>query len=186
MVTIPQLWMPIVVGAVLVFVVSALMHMVLTYHRKDYKQLPDEAANLEPLRQAGLSPGLYTFPYCHNAKEMNTPEFAERYRKGPVGFLTVLPNAQPNLGKFLGQWFGYCLLVSIFAAYLAGRTLGIGVPYLTVFRVVGTAAFMAFGLGEVVNSIWRGMPWGNTCRALFDGFVYALMMAGAFGWLWPR
>jgi len=28
--------------------------------------------------------------------------------------------------------------------------------------------------------------WGTTLKSVFDGLVYALFTAGAFGWLWPR
>ncbi|MGH9366555.1 MAG: hypothetical protein ACRD3M_02635 [Thermoanaerobaculia bacterium] len=58
MIPIMDLWLPIVVAAVLVFLVSSVLHMVLTYHRRDYKQLPREAETLVGLRRAGLSPGL--------------------------------------------------------------------------------------------------------------------------------
>lgn len=186
MIPILDLWLPIVVAAVLVFVVSSLLHMLLTYHRRDYRQLPQETETLEALRRSSLTPGLYVFPYCTRTKDMGTPEMQEKYRRGPVGHLTVLPSGPPNMGKYLGLWFGYGLLVSVFVAYLAGRTLPMGAHYLAVFRVAGTAAFMAFGLANLVDSIWRGAPWSNTLRAVVDGLVYSLVTAGAFGWLWPR
>jgi len=55
-----------------------------------------------------------------------------------------------------------------------------------VFRVAGTVAFMAYGVGHIVNSIWMGQPWSNTLKHVFDGLVYSLLLAGTFGWLWPR
>ncbi len=186
MVPILDLWMPIVLAAVLVFLVSSILHMVLTYHRADYKRLPDEAGTAEVLRRSGIAPGFYSFPYCTSNKEMGTPEMQEKLRQGPVGLLILRPSGLPNMGKYLATWFAFCLLVSVFVAYLAGRTLGPGTDYLQVFRVAGTTAFMAYGVGQIVNSIWHGYPWGNTVRALLDGLVYALMTAGAFGWLWPR
>jgi hypothetical protein len=117
---------------------------------------------------------------------MGTPEMQEKYRRGPVGHLTVMPSGRPNMGKYLGLWFGYSLVVGVFVAYLSGRTLEMGAQYLAVFRVAGTTAFMAYGLANLVDSIWRGAPWSNTVRAVVDGLVYALVTAGAFGWLWPR
>jgi hypothetical protein len=185
MVPLPDLWLPIVVAAVLVFVVSAILHMVLTYHRRDYKQLPHEAETLEALRRESLAPGLYHFPYAASSKEMKSPAMQEKFRQGPVGFLAVIPSGPPAMGKYLGLWFAYCLLVSFFVAYLAGRTLAPGTEYLEVFRVAGTAAFMAYGLGPLVDSIWKAMPWSNTLRGVADGLVYSLVTAGAFGWLWP-
>jgi hypothetical protein len=90
------------------------------------------------------------------------------------------------MGKFLGLWFGFCLIVGFFTAYLAGRTLAPGVHYLVVFRVVGTAAFMAYGLANLANGIWKGEPWGVVAKEVADGLIYGLLTAGTFGWLWPR
>jgi hypothetical protein len=185
MVPLVSLWLPIVLAAVFAFLASSILHMVLTYHRADYRQLPREDETLAGLRSAGVAPGYYVFPYCPSAKAMSDPTLQQRYAKGPVGILAVLPNGAPNMGRHLSLWFVFCLLVALFAAYLAGRTLGSGEHYLTVFRVVGTAAFMAFGFGEITDSIWKAQPWGNTIRGLVDALVYALVMAGTFGWLWP-
>ena len=186
MVTIVSLWIPIVVAAALVFVVSSIVHMVLRYHNSDYRALPHEAETLAGLRQAGLTPGMYFFPHCADPKQMSSPEMIAKYRQGPVGHVTVIPSAPPAMGKHLAQWFAYCMLVSLFAAYLAGRTLAPGAHYLAVFRVAGAAAFMAYGLGRLTDSIWMGHPWSSTLKQLFDGLLYALVTAGAFGWLWPR
>ncbi len=185
MVPILGLWMPIVVAAVVVFLVSAVLHMALTYHRKDYKQIPDEAGTLEGVRRANLSPGLYFFPYCASSKDMATPEAQERFKKGPVGMLIAMPSGPPNMTKSLVLWFVFCLIVGVFTAYLAGVVLGPGESYLKVFRITGTAAFMAYGVGTFADSIWKGYPWSNTCRAMIDGLLYALLTAGCFGWLWP-
>ena len=186
MVSIPALWLPILVSAVLVFLVSSLVHMVLGYHRSDYRKLPNEAEVMAALRGAALNPGLYHFPHAASPKDMGTPEMVAKCKLGPVGLLTVMPSSAPAMPKFLGQWFVYCLLVSVFVAYLAGRTLPPGTAYLQVFRVAGTAAFLAYGLSEIVGSIWRGQLWSTTLKNLFDGLLYALVTAGAFGWLWPR
>jgi hypothetical protein len=117
---------------------------------------------------------------------MKKPEMVEKYKKGPVGHMTIFPSGQINMGKYLGQWFVYCLIVAFFAAYLASRTLMPGTHYLQVFRVVGTAAFMAFGIGTLANGIWKGQPWGMTIKETVDGLIYGLLTAGTFGWLWPR
>jgi hypothetical protein len=184
MVSLLALWLPIVVSAVFVFLVSSVLHMALKYHKADYRQIPDEARRIAELR--GLAPGYYVFPYCSDMKEMGSPEMLAKYQNGPCGMLTIGPSGPPSMGKPLGLWFLYSLLVSLFAAYLASFTLGESTPYLMVFRVVGTASFMAYGLAPMVDSIWKGMPWGNTLRAMFDGLLYALVTAGTFGWLWPR
>lgn len=185
MVPLAALWLPILLSAVIVFVASSLMHMLLTYHQSDYRQFPDEDKTLAALRAAGLKPGLYIFPFC-NHKEMKSPAAIERYKQGPVGHMTIIPSGPPAMPKFLIQWFVYCLLIGFFVAYLAAHTLASGTHYLTVFRVVGTAAFLAYGLGHLSNGIWKGQTWTATIKEVIDGLVYGLLTAGTFGWLWPR
>jgi len=185
MVSLAALWLPILLSAVIVFVASSLMHMLLTYHKSDYGQLPNEEAVRDVLRPANLKPGLYIFPFCTH-KEMKSPAVMEKYKQGPVGFLTILPSGPPNMGKFLVQWFVFCLIVGVFVAYLTGHTVAAGTHYLAVFRVAGTAAFLAYGLGNLSNGIWKGQRWGATIKEVADGLVYGLLTAGCFGWLWPR
>jgi hypothetical protein len=80
----------------------------------------------------------------------------------------------------------YCILVSVFAAYLTGRAVGPGTEYLEVFRFAGTTAFAGYSLALLQNSIWWRKNWGTTLRSMLDGLIYGLLTAGVFGWLWPR
>lgn len=186
MVYLPQLWLPILLSAVIVFVASSIIHMALPIHKSDYRKLPDEEKVMDALRAAGVGPGpAYHFPYSTH-KDMKSPEMTEKFKKGPVGFLTLLPSGPVNMGKFLGLWFLFCLFVAVFTAYLTGRTVAPGTPYLLVFRVAGTVAFMGYGLGHFADSVWKGQTWGVTFKHMFDGLIYALLTAGTFGWLWPR
>jgi len=185
MVALTSLLLPIFLSAVIVFVASSIVHMVLKYHASDYRPLPDEDRTLAALRPAGLTPGLYHFPFCTH-KDMNTPAMQEKYKQGPVGFMTIYPSAPPAMPKFLGLWFVYCLVIGLFVAYLTGRTVMAGASYLAVFRVGGTAAFLAYSLGPTVNGIWKGQPWSMVIKEACDGLIYSLLTAGTFGGLWPR
>src|ERR1700674_4113445 len=185
MVPLTALWLPILLAAVIVFVASSIMHMFLPYHRSDYQKLPDEDKLLAALRAASLKRGLYIF-LLGTQKKIKPPAMIEKYKQGPVGMMTVFPSGPPAMPKFLAMWFVYCLVIGFFVAYLTGRTVAPGAQYLVVFRVAGTAAFLAYGLGNLSNSIWKGQPWGVTLKEVIDGLVYALLTAGTFGWLWPR
>ena len=90
------------------------------------------------------------------------------------------------MGTSLVQWFVYSVLVSIFTAYLTGRTRAPGTEYLEVFRVAGTIAFVGYSLAQFQNAIWKGETWGVTLKHIFDGLIYGLLTAGTFGWLWPK
>jgi hypothetical protein len=185
MVSLAALWIPILLSALIVFAASSLMHMVLKYHQGDYKKLPDEEKLLGALRGTSLTPGIYMFPYCDHTN-MKSPEMQEKFKQGPVGMVTVRQSGAMNMGGFLGMWFGYTLLVGIFVGYLTGHTVAAWAHYLQVFRVAGTAAFMAYGMGTIINSIWKGQPWGMTVKEIIDGLIYACLTAGTFGWLWPK
>lgn len=185
MVPVIALWLPIVLAAIIVFVASAIMHTVLPYYKSDCQQIPDEAHVLAALRTAGLKRGYYHFPFTSH-REMKSPAMVEKYKQGPVGMMTVLPSGPPAMPKFLSMWFAYCLIIGIFVAYLTGHTMASGANYLAVFRVAGIAAFLAYGLGQLSNGIWKAQPWGMTIKEVVDGLVYGMLTAGTFGWLWPR
>jgi len=186
MVALAQLWIPIVVSAVLVFVVSCLVHMVIKWHAVDYKPVPNEDDVREVLRKNRLAPGSYFFPYCKNMKDMASPEMVKKHVEGPVGYVVVRPNGAPNMGKYLGAWFLYCVLVSFCLAYLAAHTIAKGTAYLEVFRVVGTAGFLVYGVSQLLDAIWKSQRMSATIKYIADGLMYALVTAGVFGWLWPR
>jgi hypothetical protein len=183
MVTIASLWLPILLAAVLVFIVSSLIHTVLPYHRSDFAAVPDESAVRAGL--SGVPAGDYVVPHAASNEERSSEEFKAKMKEGPAAFVTVLPRGESGMGGSLVQWFLYCVLIGIFAAYLAGRTLAPGADYLTVFRITGTTAFAAYGLALPQSSIWMSRKWSSTLKSVFDALVYSLLTAGAFGWLWP-
>jgi nucleoside recognition membrane protein YjiH len=186
MVPITALWLPILLSAVIVFVASSIMHMALPIHKNDYRKLPDEEKVLDAVRASGATPGrVYFFPFTTH-KEMRSPAVIEKFKRGPVGFFTVLPSGPPSMAKNLVLWFLYSVLIGVFVAYLTGCTLTVGTPYLQVFRVAGTAAFLAYSFGQIQDSIWRGQTWGVTLKHVIDGLIYGLLTAGTFGWLWPK
>jgi hypothetical protein len=186
MVSILSLWLPIVLAAVLVFLGSSVLHMLLTYHRRDHAGLSGEAEILAAMRQAGVTPGDYFFPHASTPKEMRTPEMIRKLEQGPVGFLTVLPNGPPAMGAALIQWLVYTLVVGVLVAYVTGRTVAPGAEYLQVFRVAGAVAFIAYAGAHPSASIWGKRRWSTTFRHIFDGFVYGLLTAGAFAGFWPE
>ena len=179
------LWLPILLSAGLVFVMSAIIHMLIPYHKSDYKKIPEEDSVLERLGKAGITPGHYAFPRATSMKQMGDPDMVAKFERGPVGFMTILPSGKPTMGKSLTLWFLFSAVISAIAAYLAWAILGPGPEYLTVFRLTGTVAFVGYGWSHISASIWTGMPWSATLKHVFDGFIYSLLTAGAFGWLWP-
>jgi hypothetical protein len=186
MVSLTSLSIPILLSAVIVFVVSSVIHMVLPYHRNDIRRVHKEDELMNALRGLDLPPGDYGVPHPGSMAEMKDPAFVQKMRKGPIAFLTVAPGAEPSMAVPLLLWFLYSVLVSVSAGYIAGRALSAGAHYLQVFRFVGATAFMGYSYGLLQHSIWYKRNWGTTLKSVFDGLVYALFTAGTFGWLWPR
>lgn len=183
-VSLASLWLPIVLSAVAVFILSSLVWMVFPWHKKDYRGVPNEPRAREALRDA--TPGMYIIPYCADRKDMQKPEHQKKLEEGPVAWLIVMPKGQPGMSRMMVLWFLWSVFVSFTAAYLASETLPAGVEYLKVFQVVGVTAWLAYAWAHVSDGIWFGRPWGNVATHLFDGLLYALVTAGFFGWLWPR
>lgn len=185
MVGITALWLPILLAAIFVFVASSIIHMVLTYHRSDVRGVPAEPQVMDALRPFNVPPGDYVIPHAGSSQAMKSPEFQEKLNKGPVAFMTVMPTGSIGMGLSLAQWFVYCVIVGIFAAYVAGRALGPGAEYLSVMRFAGVTAFAGYGLALVQNSIWWKRSWSATLKSVFDALIYAGLTGGTFGWLWP-
>jgi hypothetical protein len=185
MVAISTLWLPILLAAVAVFIVSSIMHMFLGYHWSDLRAVAKQGALLDALRGHNIPPGDYALPKADNPQQMRTPEFKALIERGPIVLMTVSTGGMA-MGKNLVQWFVYLLVVGVCCAYIAGRELHPGADYLAVFRIVGFTAFMAYSLALPQASIWYRRNWRTTLVAMFDGLVFAAFTAGVFGWLWPR
>lgn len=179
-----SLWLPVVLSAVAVFIVSAILHMALKYHKRDYKALPNEEAVRAALG-GNLAQGLYMTPYCSDMKQMREPVMKEKFMKGPVATIVIRPRGEIAMGKYLALWFVFTLFASFVAAYVARHTLAPGASGIDVMRITGTIAFCIYGLGNITDSIWKGQPWSNTALELLDGAIYAVVTGLVFKLLWP-
>jgi hypothetical protein len=181
-----SLALPIVLSSVFVFLASFLIHSVLPWHKSDYPKLANEDQVADALRPLGIPPGDYFLPRPATRDDVKSAAFEEKMKKGPVVMMTVMPNGPMSMGRSLLQWFVYLLVVGVFAAYVAGRALPHGAPYLRVFRFAGTTAFIAYSVALWQMSIWYRRKWSITLKTTLDGLIYALLTAGTFGWLWPH
>ena len=180
-----SLWLAVIVTAVVVFVASSVLHMALNYHKADHRPLPDDAAVREALGKGNPPPGVYMTPHCPDMKQMKEPAVKEKWEKGPVAVITVHPKGVPAMPKYLALWFGFCLLVTFVAAYVARHTLAPGADGMLVMRITGTVAFAVYGIAPLSDSIWKGQPCANTARFVLDGAIYALLTGLTFRLMWP-
>ena len=186
MVPLTDLWLPILLSGVLVFAASNLVHMVLKYHRTDYATVPKEEEVMAALRAFSIPPGDYMLPRADSMDEMRSAAFQEKWKRGPVVVMTVMRSDHNFMGRTMVQWFVYCLVVSLFAAYVTSRAVRPGAPYLEVSRFASTTAFAAYGLALWQYSIWYRRKWSTTIKANLDALLYGFVTGGVLGWLWPR
>jgi len=185
MVTLSALWLAIVLSAAVVWLASFIVWVVLPHHKSDYQGLPDEDAARKALTPQNLAPGQYDLPHLFSRDALKEPEVQKKFEEGPAAFITVLHKGLPAMGKSMLLSIVYNLVISLFVAYLASRTLMAGAEYLTVFRLTGTVAWLAYGTGVIPLAVWFGRPWSAVVKDLADALIYGLLTAGVFGWLWP-
>jgi hypothetical protein len=178
------LWLPILVSAVAVFVVSSIFHMAIPLHKGDTLGLSNEEEVGAAMRAGGVAPGEYVVPFCSDMKEMGTDEFKAKLDRGPVLFMTVLPNGPLKFGQSLVQWFFYSLLLAVLVAYVGHITLE-GADKVTVFRVLGTVAVLPYGISHLHEFIWRGRSMKIAGKFVLEGVVFGLVTGAVFAWFWP-
>jgi hypothetical protein len=181
-----QLWLPILVAAIGVFVASSLIHMVFKWHDSDYRARPNEAEVAAAIRAGAPTPGQYVIPYCPGMKAMGDPANQARFREGPVGLVVLRPNGLPKMGGTLALWFVFALVIAAAAAAIALQVYGLGGDGHAAAHLAALVTLFAYGGGSVPQGIWMGRPWAAVAKDLLDSLVYAVATAFAFAWLWPH
>jgi len=180
-----DLWLPIVVSGIGVFVVSALVWTVLPLHKKEFAAIPNEDAVMAAMRKDSLPAGRYVVPWFGEGEILKTPEGRAKLEAGPVAYITIAPRGTTDMAPKLIQSLLSSILISAFVAYIAWHTIQPGAPYRHVFRITGMATFMAYSLGYLAESVWFAKPWKSMAIQFFDSALYGAVAAGVFGWLWP-
>ncbi|HUS25108.1 MAG TPA: hypothetical protein VM369_09175 [Candidatus Binatia bacterium] len=184
MIPMTQLWLPLVLSAVLVFIASSVIHMVLKWHNTEYLKLPNEDEVRAALRKAG-PPGQYVVPHCVDMKQMQAPEMQQKYIEGPVAFIMLRKPGMPKMGPALAQWFALNLLVACIAACVAASTLPLGASPARAFHVTGLISFIAYAGGSLSSGIWKGQPWKSVGKELLDAAIFGIAGGAPFALLWP-
>jgi hypothetical protein len=177
------LWLPILLSAVIVFVISCLIHMALKWHAFDYKGFANEDEVRAALGADNVPGVKYVVPYCGDMKEMGSETMKRKFAEGPIAIITFGHKGQPNLGKLMGLWFVWSLIIAAVAAYLTARVVPIE-QTLRAAKFAGGITFVAHGFGSVQESIWMHRSWRSTATYLADALLYGLGTGAIFYWLW--
>lgn len=181
-----DLWLSILLSTLAVFVISSLIHMVFKWHAFDYKGFKNEDAVRAALGADQPVQGVkYVVPYCCDMKEMATEAMKKKYADGPNAVIIFGPNGQPNMGKHLGLWFLWSLIVATVAAFLCTRFFALDASVAhRAAKLAGIVTFIAHGFGTVQESIWMYRSWRSTATYMLDALCYALGTAAVFYFLW--
>jgi hypothetical protein len=180
------LWLPILLSAVFVFVASSIIHMAPLWHKNDFPKMPQEEAVLAALRPLAIPPGDYMIPRPGGREEMRSAAFQEKLKQGPVMVATVMPNGMFSMGRNLGLWFVYLVVVELFAAGIASRGVAPGATFQRAFRFTGAVSFVGYVLALWQLTIWYRRSFSIAVKDTIDGIIYAAIAGATFGWLWPR
>ncbi len=185
MMTTASLALPVLLSAVLVWAASALIWMVMPWHKKDLSPLPDEEGTLANLAAQDLAPGQYMFPHVTSNEEMKEERARRAFEQGAAGIITVFSRGVPSMGPSIALSVVFNLAVAILVGYVAWLSLAPGAQYMEVFRITSVVAWLAYATGTVPDAIWFGRPWSSILKGFGDALIYALLTGGVFGWLWP-
>lgn len=180
-----DLWVPVLVSSVVIFIVSGVSHMALKFwHRADDQGFSNEDDVAAAVRKGTRGAGMYMLPYC-TPENANSPEMKQKLADGPVGVLFLRAPGSAGLGSSLAQWFVFILVVSLLTAYVAANVLSATVSTMEVLRLVAVITFMAYSLAPFSYGIWFGQPWRSVIKHAVDGVVFGLIAGAVFAWLWP-
>ena len=175
-----NLWLPIILSAVALWVASSVFWTALPHHNQDFDPLPDEDAMMKSVTQLEIPPGRYLFPYPYHPGA-DRKALMEKYTQGPRGSLVTWD--MPNMGKNLGLTFVYFLLISAVTAYVAWAAIG-GQEALTfskVLQIVGGIGVLVFCSSGQLHAIWFPR---RMIMEFVDGIAYGLIIGLIFASLW--
>ena len=141
---------------------------------------------MQALRPFHLPPEDYVVPHPGSAEYMQSPEYDAKRAAGPVMFLTVVPSGPWKLGRMLGLWFLFAVVVSACMACIVGTSVPPGGDARAVFQHVALSTFLTYSMGAVPLSIWYDRKWSTTIKNAVDSLLYALATGWIFSTMWPK
>jgi hypothetical protein len=181
------LWLPILLSAGAVWIVSTIFGMPFLHHKNDWIGLPsaEEDAFMDAVRRIGIKPGNYLFPDFRDPKTMKSEKVEKALKDGPVGHLSVWRVPLTMGDKLAGTLVVY-LVVSTLIAYLTRVAIPGVAPFAKVFQVAGTAGVLAYSFSFVPSALWFGASKRTIVVSVLDGVVYGVITGGVFAWRWPH
>ena len=179
------LWLPVLLSAGAIWIVSAIVGMALPHHKRDFVGLPDEDGFMDYLRGRGIEPGNYLFPDFRDREALKSEKVEKALNEGPVGHLSVWQTPVTMGGKLVATFVVY-LVVSTLIAYLTRVALPGAASFAKVFQVAATAGVLAYCFSFIPNALWFSAYRRTIVASVFDGILYGVITGAIFAWCWPH
>lgn len=168
-----------VVGGIVIFVWSAISHIVLPLGEVGIKDLPNEEMVVTAMRANITDPGFYFFPgmglsagMSKEEKQASMQRWQEKYRQGPNGILIYHPQGQdPMMAKGLLIELLSNIAGALVAAYLLAKAVvGIASFGGKVLFVLLLGLFASLAI-DISYWNWYGFPGSYTLVQIIDQVV---------------
>lgn len=176
-----QILLGTIVGAVTIFLVSSVWHLVLPFAETGFHVLPHEEVMTAAMRLGIHEPGIYMFPGMDVSKRNDPAEsqrYAEAFRRGPTGLIIFQPGGTDfSFPRLLANQFCFQLLAAFVLSCLLALSAAALKSYLQ--RVLFVALVAVFGslLIDLPYWNWYGFP-GSYTAAHFAEFLITWGIAG--------
>jgi hypothetical protein len=178
------LWLPILLSAAAVWIISTIVGMALPHHKQDWIGLPDEGGFMDYIRRSGIKPGNYLFPDFRTREALKSEKVEKALKEGPVGHLSVWQTPVTMGGKMVATFIVH-LVVSTLIACLTRVALPGAAPFAKVFQVAATAGILAYSFSFIPNALWFGAYKRTIVASIIDGITFGLVTGAIFAWRWP-
>ena len=177
--------LPIVLASVAVFILSTIIHMAMPWHKSDYGIVPNDDAAIAAIQSLNLAPDDYAVPNPRLPFGGKNPNFIANFERGPAFHMTLIPPGGMHMGKYMGGWFGFNLLISAIAGWVTSSIVAPGGDTHAAFHFSAIITACSYGFGAWPLSIWYHRKWSTALKGTFDAILYGLTTGAVFMWMWP-
>ncbi|MBC7901598.1 MAG: hypothetical protein H7070_16270 [Saprospiraceae bacterium] len=175
-----------IAGGIVMFIWSAVAHMVLPIGEVGFRQMPNEAAVIAPLKNNINESGIYMVPGMdmQNATEAEQAAWAEKYKAGPRAFVIFHPmGAEPMGPGMLLTELASNIFASLCGALILSWLICTFLGRVAAAGLIGLAAWLS-----IVVSMWNwyGFPGNYTLAQGVEQTVGWLLAGLAIAWLLER
>lgn len=174
-----------ILAGVVVFVFSAIHHMVLPTGHMGLKTLPNEEPVLAAMRAGIPDKGLYIFPGVDMSRKPTDEEmkaWTEKYVTGPTGILVYSPGGeQPMMPRQLSSELLTDILAGCIAAFVVSLTTAPFGRRVLLVTLLGVFAWLAVTMSY---GIWYRFPGAYVLGEGIDQIVGWFLGGLAIAWIY--